>query len=488
MRKTLKDILYGSSLLSTQGDLDREVTKIVSDSRQAVEGTVFVAIKGTVVDAHTFIEQVIEQGCTMIVGEEDRTDVPSHIAYVQVKSSSFALGNMASQFYDEPSTKLTLVGVTGTNGKTTITTLLHKLFTKLGYEVGLLSTVVNKVGEKEIPSTHTTPDPISLNALLAEMVDEGCSYCFMEVSSHAIEQGRIAGLSFAGGVFTNITHDHLDYHKTFKNYLNAKKKFFDALPSEAFALTNVDDKNGMVMLQNTLANKKTYGLKNMADIKVKVLENQFSGLLLNLDGFELWSKLIGDFNAYNLAAVYGVSQLLEQDKMQALAHISALESVDGRFQYVQSAQGVTAIVDYAHTPDALENVLKTVANIRTRNETVFTVLGCGGDRDKAKRPIMARVACELSDKVLITSDNPRSEDPNQIIADMMEGVEAQYFNKSLSISDRYQAIKTAVSMAVPGDIILVAGKGHEKYQEISGVRHHFDDLETVLELFKKLNK
>jgi UDP-N-acetylmuramoyl-L-alanyl-D-glutamate--2,6-diaminopimelate ligase len=410
------------------------------------------------------------------------------VTLIVTDNSSKALALMATNFYNHPSEKLKLVGITGTNGKTTTTTLLFNLFMKLGYKSGLLSTVVNKIGSRDIPSTHTTPDPVALNELLNEMVEEGCTHCFMEVSSHAIHQHRISGLSFAGGVFTNITHDHLDYHATFKEYIRVKKSFFDELPSSAFALSNVDDKNGMVMMQNTKASKHTFALKSPADFKVKVLENQFSGLVLNLCGTEVWSKLIGDFNAYNLVTVYAVSELLGEEKLEVLTALSALESVDGRFQYTTSNGGITAIVDYAHTPDALENVLKTISSIRTRNEDVYTVVGCGGDRDKLKRPTMAAIACELSDKVIITSDNPRSEDPNTIIEEMMVGVEGQHFKKTLSIVDREPAIKTAVSMAQKGDIILIAGKGHEKYQDIKGVKHHFDDMELVTELFNKLEK
>ena len=365
---------------------------------------------------------------------------------------------------------------------------MHKVFTQLGYKVGLISTVVNKIGETEITSTHTTPDPVSLNALLKEMVLNGCDYCFMEVSSHAVVQHRIAGLKFAGGVFSNITHDHLDYHGTFKEYIKAKKGFFDSLPSSAFALTNVDDKNGMVMLQNTLAQKVTYALKSPADYKVKIIENQFSGLVLSIDGNEVWTKLIGSFNAYNLLVVYAVGVLLEQDKLELLTVLSNLDSVVGRFQQTRSNGGITAIVDYAHTPDALENVLQTIASIRTKNETVFTVIGCGGDRDTAKRPKMAAVACEYSDKVIITSDNPRSENPDDIIEQMMQGVEGQYFKKTLSITDREQAIKTACSLAQPNDIILIAGKGHETYQEIKGVKYPFDDMKVVTNIFEKLEK
>jgi UDP-N-acetylmuramoyl-L-alanyl-D-glutamate--2,6-diaminopimelate ligase len=487
MTKQLKDILYGVSIVSIQGNMESEVHQLVFDSRQAQASSVFVAIQGSTVDGHDFIPAVLAQGCTILVVDKPTT-VPVDVTCVQVQDSAQALGIMATQFFNEPSKQLKLIGVTGTNGKTTITTLLHRLFMELGYSVGLLSTVVNKIDDREIPATHTTPNPVALNALLAEMVEEGCEYCFMEVSSHAVAQHRIAGLEFAGGVFTNITHDHLDYHGTFQNYIHAKKGFFDGLPKTAFALTNGDDKNGMVMLQNTKAKKQTYALKSIADFKAKVIENQFSGLVLNLDGEELWTRLIGDFNGYNLLAVYAVSRLLEQDKLEVLTILSKLQSVEGRFEYVRSTTGITAIVDYAHTPDALENVLKTIKNIRTTNETVFTVVGCGGDRDKAKRPKMAEIACEWSDKVIITSDNPRSEDPQVIIDEMMEGVPGLHFKKTLSILDRGQAIKTAVAMSEPGDIILIAGKGHEKYQEIKGVKHDFDDLKTVQELFAKLEK
>ena len=483
----LKDILYGVSIQATKGAMNVAVEQIVFDSRKAVKGAVFVALKGTVVDGHDFIPDVLAKGCDIIVAGQE-VEVPEGVHLVVVSDTAKALGIMASRFYNDPSEQLHLVGITGTNGKTTTVTLLHKLFTGLGYKVGLLSTVVNKIGEREIPATHTTPDPVELNRMLAEMVTEGCEYCFMEVSSHAVVQERIAGLVFKGAAFTNITHDHLDYHKTFKAYIEAKKTFFDQLPSSAFALVNADDKNGMVMLQNTKAKKYTYALRSVADFKAKVIENQFSGLQLNLDGVDVWSKLIGDFNAYNLLLVYGISRLLEQDKIEVLTILSRLDSVDGRFQYVRSNGGVVAIVDYAHTPDALENVLKTIENIRTNNETVFTVIGCGGDRDKAKRPLMAKIACDYSNKVIITSDNPRTEDPAAIINEMMAGVEGHNFKKTLSIQDREQAIKTACTMAEPGDIILIAGKGHEKYQEINGVRHDFDDMKIIQDLFIKLEK
>lgn len=485
--KNLKDILYSVTLTSVKGTTDVNANAIVFDSRKANENSIFVAIKGTAVDGHDFISSVIEKGCKIIVAEQE-VEVSDEVTLIVTDNTQKALAIMATNFYDHPSAKLKLVGVTGTNGKTTTTTLLFNLFSKLGHKCGLLSTVVNKIGDKDIISTHTTPDPVALNELLNQMVEEGCTHCFMEVSSHAVHQHRITGLKFTGGVFTNITHDHLDYHKTFQEYIRVKKTFFDNLLADAFSLVNVDDKNGMVMLQNTKASKYSFALKSPADFKVKVLENQFSGLVLNLCGTEVWSRLIGDFNAYNLVAVYAVSELLGEEKLEVLTVLSNLESVEGRFQYTTSEKGITAIVDYAHTPDALENVLKTIDNIRTKNETVYTVVGCGGDRDKAKRPKMAGIACEMSDKVIITSDNPRSEDPKVIIEEMMEGVEGLHFKKTLSIEDREQAIKTAVSMAEKGDIILIAGKGHEKYQEIKGVKHHFDDMETVTNLFKKLEK
>lgn len=483
----LSDILYGAGIVGVQGNTSTVIESLTFDSREAKKGTAFFAIVGFTNDGHDFIPQVIEGGCDVIIASK-AIEVPEHINLIQVEDTSYALAVSASNFYGEPSKELTLIGVTGTNGKTTISTLLHNLYTGLGYHAGLLSTVVNKIGEKEVPSTHTTPNPIALNALLREMVEDGVSHCFMEVSSHSIHQNRIAGLHFNGGIFTNISRDHLDYHKTFKEYIEVKKKFFDSLPSDAFALTNIDDKNGMVMLQNTKAKQRTYGLKSMADYKAKVLENQFSGLVLNINGTELWSKLIGDFNAYNLLAVYGTAIELGEDSVEVLTVLSNLGSVSGRFQYVTSDEGITAIVDYAHTPDALKNVLDTINNIRTKNETVFTVVGCGGDRDKGKRPLMAEIACKLSDKVILTSDNPRTEDPNAILDDMMKGVDASSYMKTLSIVDREQAIKTAVSMATSGDIILVAGKGHETYQDINGVKHDFDDMQKINELFKKLTK
>lgn len=485
--KVLKDILYGVHLKKVTGGTDKSVKSLTFDSRTSGKNDVFFAIRGTRVDGHDFIPQVIDQGCDIIISEKD-IEVPDHVSLLIVNDTHEALAIVAHNFFGEPSTKLKLIGVTGTNGKTTISTMLFNLFTSLEYQCGLLSTVVNKICDRDIPSTHTTPDPIQLNSLLAEMVEEGVSHCFMEVSSHAIHQKRISGLSFSGAIFSNITHDHLDYHKTFKEYLNVKKSFFDGLGSNAFALTNADDKNGMVMVQNTKARIKTYAVKNIADFKVKILENQFSGMLLSFNGIEVWTKLIGTFNASNLLAVYSAAIELGEEHEEILTAISKLESVAGRFQYFRSNTGITAIVDYAHTPDALENVLKTIGDIRTKNETVFVVVGCGGDRDKAKRPLMAEISCNMADKVILTSDNPRSEDPEVIIDEMMKGVDGSNFKKTLSITDRAAAIKTAVSMSEPGDIILIAGKGHETYQEIKGVKYDFDDMKTVQELFEKLEK
>lgn len=485
MKKVVRDIVYGISLQKVIGSTEITVESLTLDSRNAGAESLFFAVSGTRFDGHDFIAKVIEQGCKAIIAEKE-VPVPGDVTLIVTENSHKAAGIVASNFYGEPSRQLKLVGITGTNGKTTTTTLLYNLFTQLGYKTGLLSTVVNKIGTETIPSTHTTPDPIALNALLAQMVEANCEYCFMEVSSHAIHQHRIAGLEFAGGVFTNITHDHLDYHNTFKEYLDVKKRFFDDLSTTAFALTNIDDKNGRVMVQNTRAKIVTYAMKSLADYKVKVLENQFSGLILNINGKEVWSRLVGDFNAYNLLTAYAVSILLGEEEEEVLRVLSSLESVEGRFQYFISESGVVAIIDYAHTPDALENVLKTISNIRTKNETLYTVVGCGGDRDKTKRPEMARIACELSDKVILTSDNPRSEDPNQIIEEMNAGVPGHHFKKTISVVDRKQAIKTAISMAEKGDIILIAGKGHEKYQEINGVKHDFDDRQIAVELFKQM--
>ena len=487
MNQVLAAIINDITIQEQIGSTDLQISELVVDSRKANARAAFFAIKGTAFDGHDFIPQVIETGCKVIFSEK-KVSVPDGVTLLITNDSSLALACAANRFYGEPSKKLKLIGVTGTNGKTTTATLLFKLYSTLGFHCGLISTVVNCIGETTIPSTHTTPDPVTLNALLAAMVENGCSHCFMEVSSHAIHQHRVSGVTFKGGVFTNITHDHLDYHKTFAEYIKVKKTFFDNLGKDAFALTNCDDKNGLIMLQNTQAQKATYALKSPADFKGKVIENQFSGLVVSMNGTELWSRLIGDFNAYNLLAAFGVSQLLGEDTLQVLTALSNLESVDGRFEHFQSQGGITAIVDYAHTPDALENVLKTIANIRTKNETVFTIIGCGGDRDREKRPKMAAIACEWSDKVILTADNPRSEDPAAILEEMMVGVEAHQFKKTLSILDREQAIKTAVSMAEKGDIILIAGKGHEKYQEIKGVKYAFDDMQKTIELFNKLEK
>ena len=485
--KVLRDILFGVNISDVCGTTADKVDAVVFDSRKVTKNSVFVATKGVQVDGHDFITQVIEKGCKNIVCES-RIEHKTGVNYIIVESSAKALGTMAANFYDNPSHELNLVGVTGTNGKTTTATLLYELFTSLGYVCGKLTTVENAIAGEIIPATHTTPDAVSLNALLREMRDAGCDYCFMEVSSHAVHQHRIAGLKFRGAVFTNLSHDHLDYHKTFKEYLNAKKKFFDDLPSSAFALTNKDDKNGLVMLQNSKAKKFSYAMKSIADFKVKILENQVSGLVLNLDGAEVWTKLIGHFNAYNVVTVYAVAMLLEQNKDEVLIALSKLGSVNGRFEYVVSPSGITIIVDYAHTPDALLNVLQTIESIRTRNEQVITVVGCGGDRDKTKRPLMARAACDFSDKVILTSDNPRTEDPNAIIEDMMQGVGGHHFKKTMKQIDRYEAIKSALMQSNLGDIILVAGKGHETYQEIMGVKYDFDDKKVINELITKLEK
>ncbi|HNQ13205.1 MAG TPA: UDP-N-acetylmuramoyl-L-alanyl-D-glutamate--2,6-diaminopimelate ligase, partial [Bacteroidia bacterium] len=447
-------------------------------------GSLFVAIKGSKSDGHQFINEAIGRGAFAIVCSELPDKTESKVTYVVVKNTQSALGVISSNFYDNPSSQLKLIGITGTNGKTTIATLLFKLFSSMNFKCGLLSTVQIQVGEEIIPATHTTPDAISINSLLRRMVDSGCVYCFMEVSSHAAAQNRIAGLEFGGGIFSNITHDHLDYHGTFQEYIRAKKMFFDALPASAFALVNVDDRNGTVMIQNTRAKTYQYSLKALADYKCKVLENTFGGLMLWLDGFEMHSLLIGSFNAYNLTAVYAAATLMGADKVEVLRYLSNLTPVSGRFDYVVSTNGVIAIVDYAHTPDALENVLKTIKDIRTGNETVISVFGCGGDRDSAKRPLMAKIACKYSDKVILTSDNPRSEDPEDILRQMKSGVPAENFKKVHKITDRKEAIHAAIGMSKPGDIILVAGKGHETYQEIRGIKYPFDDKEIVQETFK----
>ncbi len=485
--KLLSDILYKTRLEEIIGSTNLAISSVVFDSRLVKKDSLFIATKGTAVDGHRFIDKAIESGAVAIVCEELPEVQKENITYVKVLNSSEALGYIACNYFDNPSEKLKLVGITGTNGKTTTVTLLFNLFRGLGYHVGLLSTVENKINNTVIPSTHTTPDALTLNELLANMVEQGCQYAFMEVSSHAIVQHRITGLKFTGAAFSNITHDHLDYHKTFEEYIKAKKLFFDTLQDDAFALTNKDDRNGMVMLQNTKAKKYSYGLKSIADFKCRVIENHLNGLLLNIDNQEVWVKLIGSFNAYNVLTVYAVSQLLKQDKTQVLTTLSNLNSVEGRFQYIKSKNGIVAIVDYAHTPDALKNVLETIKDIRTGNEQVITLAGCGGDRDAAKRPIMAQIACEYSDRVILTSDNPRSENPETILDQMQAGISPVDAKKTLRISDRKEAIKTAVAFAKEGDIILIAGKGHEKYQEINGVKHPFDDFEIVKENFKTLH-
>lgn len=484
----LKDILYKVAIEAVNGSTDIEVNKIEFDSRKIVSDDAFVAIKGTVSDGHDFIEKAISLGAKVIVCETLPGSITEGITYIQVADSSSALAFMAANFYENPSADLKLVGVTGTNGKTTIASLLYQLFKNAGYKVGLLSTVKIMVDETEYKATHTTPDSLTINYYLREMVDEGCDYCFMEVSSHGIHQKRTEGLHFTGGIFTNLSHDHLDYHATFAEYRDVKKSYFDNLPKTAFAIANSDDKNGAVMLQNTKAKKLTYALKSYADYRAQVLENQLSGLLMKINDQEVWVRLIGSFNAYNLLAIYGAAVQLGIEENEALRLLSELESVSGRFQYIVSDSKITAIVDYAHTPDALENVLKTIEDIRTKSEQLITVVGCGGDRDTTKRPIMAKIASEMSDKAIFTSDNPRSEQPEAIIEDMEKGVEGHNFKKTLSIVDRKQAIKTACQLAQSGDIILIAGKGHETYQEIQGVRHDFDDMKIVKELLEQLNK
>ncbi len=484
--KLLSDILYKVKLEEIIGSTHVAISSIVFDSRKVKKDSLFVATKGAAVDGHIYIQKAIESGAIAIVCEEIPKDKNDQITYVKVTDSTYALGVMACNYYDNPSEKLKLVGITGTNGKTTTVTLLFNLFKSLGYSVGLLSTVQNKINNTVIPSTHTTPDAITLNELLFKMEEQGCEFVFMEVSSHAIVQNRIAGINFTGALFSNITHDHLDYHKTFDEYIKAKKQFFNLLPSTAFALTNRDDKNGMVMLQNTKANKYTYALKNIADYKCKIIESHLNGLLLNIDNHEVWVKLIGTFNAYNILSVYATAVLLKQDITSVLTALSNLNSVEGRFQYIKSPNGVIGIIDYAHTPDALKNVLETVKEIRSGSEQVITLVGCGGDRDSAKRPIMAAIACEYSNKVILTSDNPRTEDPEEILNQMQAGVNPVDVKKVLRITDRREAIKIACSFSSKGDIILIAGKGHEKYQEIKGVKHDFDDLEILKETIKIL--
>jgi UDP-N-acetylmuramoyl-L-alanyl-D-glutamate--2,6-diaminopimelate ligase len=479
----LQDILYKVHLLEVVGATDIAVSSIAIDSRKVIKGTAFVAIKGVAQDGHDYISKAIELGAKVIVCENMPALLVDGITYIKVANTQEAVAYMAHQFYDAPSTKIKLVGVTGTNGKTTIATLLFKLFSALGYTCGLVSTVQNQIGDQIIPATHTTPDAVSLNELLNTMVDAGCTHVFMECSSHAVHQHRITGLVFTGALFSNITHDHLDYHKTFEAYIAAKKGFFDALPATAFAISNADDKRGAVMLQNSKAQKQYYALKSTADFKGKILENALTGLVMLVNDVEVHFRLIGEFNAYNLLAVYGAAVNLGIESSTALTTLSMLAGAEGRFDYVISNKQVIGIIDYAHTPDALENVLATIKKLRKGYESVITVVGCGGDRDKTKRPIMAQTACDLSDKVILTSDNPRTEDPAEIIADMEAGLNTAAKRKYISILDRKEAIKAAVEFAKPEDIVLVAGKGHEKYQDINGVKHPFDDKAILLAFF-----
>ena len=481
----LKDILTNCNLLEIVGEKDVDVADITFDSRKVGQGTLFFAVKGTQVDGHDYIDGAIEKGASVIVCEKLPRKQVENVTYVKVDNSAYVLGVGASNFFGNPSEKLKLVGVTGTNGKTTIATLLYRLFTEAGYSCGLLSTIENIINREVVPSTHTTPDPIELNTLLQQMVDKGCEYAFMEVSSHSVAQDRIAGLHFAGGIFTNLTHDHLDYHKTMANYRNAKKKFFDSLPQSAFALTNLDDKNGAFMLQNTRARKLSYALKHDADFKGVIMESHFDGMLLKVNGTEMFTQLVGGFNASNLLAIYGAATALGFNKEELLVEISKLRGANGRFDMVHSEQGIVGIVDYAHTPDALENVLVTINEVRFHKETLITVVGCGGNRDTTKRPEMTAVAVRLSDRVILTSDNPRNEDPDEIIRQMKAGVPDEDRGKVLSITNRREAIRTAVALAKRGDIILLAGKGHENYQEINGVKNHFDDKEVLSEALKE---
>jgi UDP-N-acetylmuramoyl-L-alanyl-D-glutamate--2,6-diaminopimelate ligase len=484
----LQDILFKVASETIIGSTDIAINKIVFDSRKIEANNVFIAIRGTIVDGHDYIQTAIDMGAKVIVCDSVPEDKAANVTYIQVVDTNSALAFMAANYYNNPSSKLKLVGITGTNGKTTIASLLYQLFKKAGFKVGLLSTVKIMIDDVAYKATHTTPDSLSINYFLNEMISKDVEFCFMEVSSHGIHQKRTEALHFTGGVFTNLSHDHLDYHPTFAEYRDVKKSFFDHLPKTAFALTNSDDKNGAVMVQNTVAKKCTYALKSYADYKAQILENQLSGLLLKVNGHEVWVKLIGTFNAYNVLAIYGTAIELGLDSLEILRLLSNLESVSGRFQYIVSESNITAIVDYAHTPDALDNVLKTINDIRTVNEQLLTVVGCGGNRDKTKRPIMAEIAAALSDKVVLTSDNPRNEDPTVIINEMELGVAPQHLKKLISITDRKQAIRTACQLAMPNDIILIAGKGHETYQEINGIRHDFDDMQIVKEILEQLQK
>lgn len=484
----LQDILYNVRLQSVQGSTNLEVKDVQIDSRKVTKGSLFVAIKGAISDGHLFIEKAIELGARVIVCEEVPLLLNDGITYLQVNNTNEAVAYIAHHFYNEPSTRLKLIGVTGTNGKTTVATLLYKLFTQLGYKCGLISTVQNQIGKQVVPATHTTPDAVSLNSLLHQMLAAECTHVFMEVSSHAIHQHRTTGLSFVGGIFTNITHDHLDYHKTFDEYIKVKKQFFDCLPAAAFAISNADDKRGAVMLQNTLAKKYYYSLKTLAEFKGKIMENALTGLFMMVNEKEVHFRMIGEFNAYNLLAVYGAAICLGENTDEVLTALSLMTGAEGRFDYIISNGKIIGIVDYAHTPDALENVLSTIKKLRKGTEKVITVVGCGGDRDTSKRPVMGEVACELSDRVIFTSDNPRGEDPLQILKQMEENLTSASRRKFISIADRKEAIKAAVSIAGPDDILLIAGKGHEKYQEIKGKKYPFDDKAVLNEMFLLLEK
>lgn len=483
----LKNILNNINVIELSGVTSTQVNDVQFDSRKVTKGSLFVALKGVAVDGHQFIQKAIDQGAVALIVEE-LADYPADLTVVKVADSHLALGLAASNFYGNPSSKMKMTGVTGTNGKTSIATLAYKLFRELGYHCGLLSTVVNLINDNAIPSTHTTPDPVSLNALLAEMVKQGCTHCFMEVSSHAIHQQRIAGLQFDVAAFTNLSHDHLDYHQTFEEYLKAKKMFFDRLSKNAISIVNADDKNGLVMLQNTKSEKRTYSLRTMSDYKGKILSNTFAGLELNLNGVDAWFRLIGEFNAYNILCIYGIGDALGEDSAELLLALSTLTTASGRFDQRISETGIVGIIDYAHTPDALENVLQTISAIKEGNAKIITVVGCGGDRDKTKRPVMAGIAVKLSDQVIFTSDNPRTENPEAILNEMEQGVSVSFKRKVIRMADRKEAIKLGVTLAQPGDVLLIAGKGHEDYQEINGVKHHFSDFEVLKDSFKLMQK
>ncbi len=483
MDKVLSDLIQNTDVISITGDRSVRITSVAFDSRKVENGCLFVAVKGTQSDGHEFIHAAIKSGARAIVCETLPAATPDGVTFVHVQNSAKALALIASAFYGHPSQKLKLVGITGTNGKTTTITLLHRLFTALGYKSGCFTTIRNYIGDRTVEATHTTPDPVQLNRIMSEMVDAGCSYAFMEVSSHALVQHRVAGLDFAGGIFSNITHDHLDYHKTFDEYIKAKKLFFDQMPEGSFSLINADDRNGKVMVQNTRSTVSYYGIRSMADFKAKIIESHFNGTLLNIDNTEIWTRFLGEFNVYNLLAVYACARLLGQDKEEVLTLLSGMDTVEGRFQYIRAENGITAVIDYAHTPDAIVNVLRTIDQIRKKEEKVITVVGAGGNRDKTKRPVMARVAAEMSDRVILTSDNPRNEEPLDILNDMKAGLNEEQLKRTLIQPDRREAIKMAYMMAHEGDIILIAGKGHETYQEIKGVKHHFSDFEEARSVF-----